>query len=242
MGYSDIDAGNTIAHAFLYHDGVMTDLNDLINPASGWVLNNAWAVSNAGYIAGRGTVGGVTHGFVLSAMPGDANLDGTVNITDLSKVLTNYDKTGMTWADGDFNGDGTVNISDLSNVLTNYDKTAGGIRRRHPRPCRSHRRCCCWPPASSVCRRMLAETELISIHPICRSEFDGNTFLVVSIILVSSACLRRRRRCLGGYFTDLSALDGSYTSGVPTGVNSSGAVTGRLTATTPSSTPAVRPG
>jgi hypothetical protein len=55
---------------------------------------------------------------------GDANLDGTVNISDLSKVLTNYDKTDMQWADGDFNNDGTVNIADLSNVLTNYDKTA----------------------------------------------------------------------------------------------------------------------
>ena len=48
-----------------------------------------------------------------------------MDINDLSKVLTNYDKTGMQWADGDFNGDGTVDISDLSNVLTNYDKTAG---------------------------------------------------------------------------------------------------------------------
>jgi hypothetical protein len=28
---------------------------------------------------------------------------------------------------GDANGDGTVNISDLSNVLTNYDKTAGAF-------------------------------------------------------------------------------------------------------------------
>jgi hypothetical protein len=46
------------------------------------------------------------------------------SIADLSKVLTNYDKSSMQWADGDFNGDGTVNISDLSVVLTNYDKTA----------------------------------------------------------------------------------------------------------------------
>jgi hypothetical protein len=57
------------------------------------------------------------------ALGGDTNLDGTVNINDLSKVLTNYDKTGMLWADGDFDGNGTVNISDLSKVLTNYDKT-----------------------------------------------------------------------------------------------------------------------
>jgi hypothetical protein len=60
-----------------------------------------------------------------TVLAGDANMDGTVNITDLSKVLTNYDRSGMTWGDGDFNNDQTVNISDLSNVLTNYDKTAG---------------------------------------------------------------------------------------------------------------------
>jgi hypothetical protein len=57
--------------------------------------------------------------------PGDANGDGTVDISDLSVVLTNYDQTNMGWSQGDFNGDGTVDISDLSNVLTNYDKTAG---------------------------------------------------------------------------------------------------------------------
>jgi probable HAF family extracellular repeat protein len=125
VGYSFIDTSATTAHAFLYRNGTMTDLNDMVDPASGWVLNYAWAVSNAGYIAGRGTYNGTTHGFVLSAMRGDADLDGTVNITDLSKVLTNYDKTGMGWDDGDFNGDGTVNIADLSNVLTNYDKTNG---------------------------------------------------------------------------------------------------------------------
>jgi hypothetical protein len=60
---------------------------------------------------------------LLQAMPGDANGDGAVNINDLSKVLANYDKTSMTWADGDFSGDGTVNISDLSVILANYDKT-----------------------------------------------------------------------------------------------------------------------
>jgi hypothetical protein len=40
-------------------------------------------------------------------------------------VLTNYDQANQSWANGDFNGDGTVNISDLSNVLTNYDKSLG---------------------------------------------------------------------------------------------------------------------
>jgi hypothetical protein len=48
-----------------------------------------------------------------------------VDISDLSKVLTNYDKSGLTWADGDFNNDTNVDISDLSNALTNYDKSLG---------------------------------------------------------------------------------------------------------------------
>jgi GH25 family lysozyme M1 (1,4-beta-N-acetylmuramidase) len=57
-------------------------------------------------------------------LSGDANLDGTVNIDDLSTVLTHYNLTGMTWAQGDFTGDGSVNISDLSKVLTSYDHRA----------------------------------------------------------------------------------------------------------------------
>jgi hypothetical protein len=71
-----------------------------------------------------------------TTLPGDANLDGTVNINDLSKVLTNYDKAGMIWSDGDFDGNGTVNINDLSKVLTNYDRTvaAGAAISAVPEP------------------------------------------------------------------------------------------------------------
>jgi hypothetical protein len=67
-------------------------------------------------------------------MAGDANGDGVVDFADLSKVLTNYDKTGLTWSDGDFNGDGAVDFADLSNVLTNFDKTAAAGRTAVPEP------------------------------------------------------------------------------------------------------------
>jgi hypothetical protein len=60
----------------------------------------------------------------MTPSPGDANLDGKVDITDLGKGLTNYDKSGLTWSDGDFDGSGNVDVQDLGKVLTNYDKTA----------------------------------------------------------------------------------------------------------------------
>ena len=43
---------------------------------------------------------------VQPALYGDANLDGSVNFSDLSKVLANYGQSGMTWSQGDFNYDG----------------------------------------------------------------------------------------------------------------------------------------
>jgi autotransporter-associated beta strand protein len=62
---------------------------------------------------------------VESALPGDANLDGKVDINDLTIVLANYNQTGKTWSTGDFTGDGTVDINDLTIVLANYGQTFG---------------------------------------------------------------------------------------------------------------------
>ncbi len=64
---------------------------------------------------------------VLSnALPGDANLDGRVDINDLTIVLGHYGQTGLTWTQGAFTGDGTVDINDLTIVLANYGATVGG--------------------------------------------------------------------------------------------------------------------
>jgi hypothetical protein len=67
---------------------------------------------------------------LTAPLNGDANLDGTVNINDLSTVLTNYDKADANWTTGDFDGDGTANISDLSVVLTNYDTSSSAASIR----------------------------------------------------------------------------------------------------------------
>jgi len=62
---------------------------------------------------------------ITTALRGDANLDGTVNGGDLTIVLANYNKTGMSWTAGDFDGNGTVNGGDLNVILANYNQHVG---------------------------------------------------------------------------------------------------------------------
>ncbi len=66
---------------------------------------------------------GFQNGAVTVAMPGDANLDGRVDINDLTIVLADYNQTGMTWTQGEFTGSGTVDINDLTIVLASYNQT-----------------------------------------------------------------------------------------------------------------------
>ena len=55
-----------------------------------------------------------------AALPGDATLDGKVDVFDLSKLLSVW---GTNNAAADFDSNGTVNVFDLSIVLTNWGKT-----------------------------------------------------------------------------------------------------------------------
>ena len=52
VGSADIDYGG---RAFLYGDGIMADLNDMIDPSLGWRLISATAVNDMGQIVGYGT-------------------------------------------------------------------------------------------------------------------------------------------------------------------------------------------
>jgi hypothetical protein len=51
-------------------------------------------------------------------LPGDINMDGKVDISDLALLGANWGKTvaagGYGWTMGDLNGDGVVNIGDLA--------------------------------------------------------------------------------------------------------------------------------
>jgi hypothetical protein len=51
---------------------------------------------------------------------GDANLDGHVDLTDLSAVLNNFGTATSNWTNGNFDGAATVDLTDLSDVLNNF--------------------------------------------------------------------------------------------------------------------------
>ena len=118
-------------HGFIYSGGTMTDLNSLINPALGLTVEWATGINGQGWIAASGHPAADIYrdssGYLLvplsggATQNGDANLDGRVDINDLTIVLSNFGKTsGMSWGTGDFLGDGKVNINDLTIVLANF--------------------------------------------------------------------------------------------------------------------------
>jgi hypothetical protein len=119
-------------NAFIYADGTSEYIGDLTlsGAPSGIVWTTATSITDAGQILVQGVVGtgpGVPETCILTpALPGDANLDGKVDINDLTIVLSHYGQSmGTSWSTGDFIGDGTVDINDLTIVLAHYGQSAG---------------------------------------------------------------------------------------------------------------------
>jgi probable HAF family extracellular repeat protein len=85
VGASEVDITSDDTHAFLYTSGSgLVDLNTLIDPLSGWELLDAADINDAGQITGQGLIGGQYHAYLLTPipLPGDFNLDGTVDAAD----------------------------------------------------------------------------------------------------------------------------------------------------------------
>ncbi len=52
--------------AFVYQNGQMIDLNTWLPANSGWHLDEAWSINDAGVIVGVGSYNGLEEGFMLT--------------------------------------------------------------------------------------------------------------------------------------------------------------------------------
>lgn len=60
------NADFSVQHAFLWKNGVMVDLNDLIPKDSPWTLQGAFGINDSGQIAGQGLINGEVHAFLAT--------------------------------------------------------------------------------------------------------------------------------------------------------------------------------
>jgi probable HAF family extracellular repeat protein len=85
VGNSGTGSGNN--RAFLWQNNWMSDLNELISPASGWdALQNATAINDKGQIVGSGTIGGQTRAFLMtpSSSPPNLSREGSITVGNIS--------------------------------------------------------------------------------------------------------------------------------------------------------------
>ncbi|MGN6369338.1 MAG: beta strand repeat-containing protein [Phycisphaerae bacterium] len=57
---------------------------------------------------------------ISAELRGDANLDGKVDLTDLSTVLNHFGESTSNWTDGNFDYAATIDLTDLSDILNNF--------------------------------------------------------------------------------------------------------------------------
>jgi hypothetical protein len=62
-------ADSSTTHAALWSNGTATDLNSLVNAASGWVLLSANSINDSGQIVGDGIFNGQKEAFLLTPTP-----------------------------------------------------------------------------------------------------------------------------------------------------------------------------
>jgi hypothetical protein len=93
-----------------------------VTDATGNALNGEWSNGADSFPTGDATPGGDFR-FQLNVAPGDADGSGTVNVTDLGVLATNFNMSPRRPREGDFNGDARVDVSDLGVLATNFNKS-----------------------------------------------------------------------------------------------------------------------
>ncbi len=109
------------ARPFIWRDGVIRDLNDLIPPDTGIYLSSARAINQAGQITGNAIVNVDVVAYLLTPLPppiGDLDGDCAVAILDLLELLASWGPCGT--CEADLDRDGIVGVFDLLTLLANW--------------------------------------------------------------------------------------------------------------------------
>lgn len=83
-------------HAFLFEAGIMRDLNDLIEPNSGWELQEAYGINEHGQIVGYGDYQGHLRGFMLDPITDEPGLMTSDPVPGFAGALNTVTVTGAT--------------------------------------------------------------------------------------------------------------------------------------------------
>ena len=117
----NVDDNPNIAHGFIWSDGIMTNLNDLVSPDLEIVIRSAAAIANASHILANGDDPTPTAvAFLLAPVEepvGDLNEDCHVGVIDL---LILFGSWGDPKSPADLNSDGIVDHLDLMILLDNW--------------------------------------------------------------------------------------------------------------------------
>ncbi len=110
-------ASSNASTAFVWRDGVMSDLNDLLLPGSGLELQLAQAIDSEGRITGYAT-DSRNDDVAVRLTPvkpplGDLDCDGTIGGPDLAILLGGWGRSGA----GDLDGSGAVDAPDIGILL-----------------------------------------------------------------------------------------------------------------------------
>lgn len=64
---------------------------------------------------------------LLAAVPGDADLNGMVNLSDFNALKSGFGSANLGFAAGDFNGDGNTNLSDFNFLKENFGNSGPAL-------------------------------------------------------------------------------------------------------------------
>ena len=109
-------------HAFLWTEGAMYDLNDLVVEGDELFLTSGEDINDRGMIVGQGrTPFGFIHAYVaIPIVTGDLDDDADVDAADLAWLLIAWGPCAdLADCPADLNGDGVVDATDLGILLAN---------------------------------------------------------------------------------------------------------------------------